>query len=265
MKFKELLDKGTAAIATDGAVADKDAVDVVHSLASSEVFQVIFDRGHSTGLAKGKTGVTEVETKFETEKKRADAAEQQLKDFKEKHPDAAKLQEKYQSDLAAVQRDNQAALTAKDAQIDKERRRRARSEFVAELKGLGVDGDYAEVLADKPENTVRIKFNAEGETEVLQSGKDIAIVPTAEKGALGMLATEIFPKVPAKFVVSKAGGGGGTQEERGGAGGKKNNFADIRQKELDRQAALRPQSTASERLSGRARRDRERERDRSKK
>lgn len=257
MKLKDLLQKLNDLVTADATTADKDAVEVIHSAAPAEVFQIIFDRGHSTGLTKGTGKVTEAETKYNTEKARADEAARQLDEFKAKHPDAAKLQEGYQRDLETKDREHAEALRLKDVQIETERAARARAIFVGELKDLGVDKDYAEVLADKAEHKDRIKFNDKGEPEVLQKGKDIAIVPTAEKGALGMLASEILPLVPAKFVTSKAAGGGGLKEERGGGGGDTSKagakpFEDIRKKEQERAKSAGPAtSTAADRLAGR--------------
>lgn len=261
MLFKAFLEKITTANKDDTTLADKEAVEVIHSIAPADIFQVIFDRGHSVGLKKGKEDGTEVTGKLAVEKKRADDAEQQLKDFKDKNPDKASLQEKYQTDLATKDREHTEALRLKDVQIETERKRRARSEFIAELKDLDIDPEYAEVIADKKEHNERIRFDANGEPEVLQRGKEIAIVPTAKKGALGMLAAELLPSIPAKWITSNAGGGGGQQEERGGGSGgdKKKVLQNVRQKELDRQKGLRPTSSASDRLSGRAARRRSEE------
>lgn len=255
MKLKDLLTKLNDLVTSDKATEEKDAVEVIHSAAPAEVFQVIFDRGHSTGLTKGKGSVTEAEGKLKAAEDGKAEAERQLNEFKAKHPEAAKLQEQYQSDLKKLGEEHKAALDKKDIQIETERKARARSDFISALKDAGVDKDYAEVLADKAEHKDRIKFNEKGETEVLQKGKDIAIVPSAEKSALMMLAEEIYPIVPTKFQVSKAKGGGGVQDESGKTtttttGAKP--FEDIRKKEKERQKSAGPStSTAADRLSGR--------------
>lgn len=254
MKLKDLLAKLNELVTADKTNEEKDAVDVIHTAAPSEVFQVIFDRGHSTGLQKGKTNTTELEGKVTAAETAKAEAERQLNEFKAKHPDAAKLQEGYQNDLKKKDEEHAEALRKKDELIEKERRGRARSDLITELTGLGVEKIYAEVLADRPENVVRIKFDKEGQPEVLQKGKDIAIVPTAEKGPLGMLAVELKATTPAKFLTSNAKGGGGLQPETGGDGeGKKTVFQNIRKTEQERQKSTVTggASTAAARLGGR--------------
>lgn len=249
MKFSEFVTKLTAVPDTE---KDKDAVEVIHSVTAAEVFQPIFDRGHSVGLTKGTGKTTEAETRATTAEGRAAEAERQLNEFKIKHPEAAKLQEQYQSDLQKKDQEHAEEIRKRDALIETERRDRATNDLVLDLVSLHkVDRDYAQVLAAKPENQARIKFNDKGEREVLQRGKDIAIVPTAEKGAIGMFADELQAAVPAKFKGSDAGGGGGLQEERGGGGsGNKTIFDKTREAETKRQEQdkKRTTTTAAERF-----------------
>lgn len=253
MKLKDLLQKLNDAVTGDKTTEDKEAVDVLHTVAPAEVFQVIFDRGHSTGLAKGTQKNTEAEGKVTAAETARAEAERQLKEFKDKHPEAAKLQEQYQADLKKKDDDHKIELDKKDQQIETERRGRARSDFIGALKDVGIDPDYAVVLADKEENRNRIKFNEKGETEVLQKGKEIAIVPSTDKTALKMLAEELYPSVPAKFQTSKAAGGGGVNNDAGGGGtGSKTTFDKIREDEKNRQTTPRGStSTAADRLAGR--------------
>lgn len=250
MKLKDLLDRLNGLSDTE---KDKDAVELVHAHAAAEVFQPIFDRGHSVGLTKGSTKTTEAETRATTAETKATEAERQLNEFKQKHPEAAKLQEQYQSDLQKKDQEHQTVVGQKDQEIDRIRRSWAKADLVTELVDRHkVDRDYAEVIANKAENEGRIRFNEKGEREVLQRGKDIAIVPTVEKGPIGMFADELIASVPKKFITSGATKGGGLQEESGGGGGDKakTQFDKTREAEKQRQKDTTGEatSTAAKRL-----------------
>lgn len=254
MKLKDLLAKLNELVTADKTVEEKDAVDVIHSAAPADVFQVIFDRGHSTGLTKGTTKNTELEGKVTAAENKAAEAQRQLDEFKAKHPDAAKLQESYQNDLKKKDEEHAEALKQKDQQIDNERRGRATSDLRAALIGMGFKKLFAETLADRPEQQVRIKFDKDGKPEVLQKGKDIAIVPTAEKNAIEMLAAELHTTATPDMLTSNTKGGGGIQQETGGNGeGAKTVFSNIRKQEQERQKSTVTggASAAAARLGGR--------------
>lgn len=252
MKLKDLLAKLNDAITADKATEEKDAVEVIHTVAPADVFQVIFDRGHSTGLGKGTTKATELEGKVTAAEAKVVEIQRQYDEFKAKHPDAAKLQEGYQNDLKKKDEEHAEALKQKDQQIDTERRGRATSDLRSALLAAGFKKLFAETLADKAENQVRIKFDKDGKPEVLQKGKDIAIVPTAEKSAIEMLAAELHSTATADMLTSNTKGGGGVTQENGGSSEQsKKVFDDIRKKESERQVSASGTSAAAARLGGR--------------
>lgn len=242
MKLSELLAKLGG---LPDAEKDKDAVDVLHNVVAADVFQPIFDRGHNAGLAKGSSQSTDLKTRAETAEAAAKAATEQLDEFKKKSPDAAKLQEQYQSDLKKKDEEHKAELAKRDQVLAAERTKRVRSDLVRELLSHKVDKDYAEVLADKPEVRDRIRFNDAGEIEVLQKGKDIAIVPSSEKGALAMLSEELKATVPAKFITSDATGGSGVGSENGTSAPSGDVFNTIREKEKKRNEEAAARQTNS--------------------
>lgn len=252
MKLKDLLTKLNDAITADKTTEDKDAVEVIHSIAPADVFQVIFDRGHSTGLGKGTTKTTELEGRVTAAEQKATEIQRQYDEFKAKHPDAAKLQEGYQNDLKKKDEEHAEALRQKDQQIDNERRGRATSDLRSALLAMGFKKLFAETLADKQENQVRIKFDKDGKPEVLQKGKDIAIVPTAEKSAIEMLAAELHSTATPDMLTSNTKGGGGITQETGGSGEQqKKVFQDIRKREEERKTSPSGTSAAAARLGGR--------------
>lgn len=235
MKLKDLLARLSG---LSEAEQEKDAVDVLHTVAPAEVFQPIFDRGHGQGMGKKAEEVTAFKSRAEAAETKVQELTTQVEAERKKHPDVAVLQQQYQADLQKKDEEHKAALNTAAAVLATERKARARSDLVRELVSVHrVDSDYAEVLASKPEIEGRIRHNDAGEAEVLQKGKEIAIVPSADKSALAMLAEELRAGVAPKFITSEASGGSGLQSDAHGGGNGAGNgavFSKIRDREKER-------------------------------
>jgi hypothetical protein len=237
-------------------LAHENRAEVVATLQkeAQPIYQAVFDKGHGAGLkAKGKD-VDELQEKITALEKERDDFKGKLTESEANKPDVAKIRQQYEDQIKQLKEEHGAKVKELKDGHAAEKKTTARERLVNKLITAGVDPDYAETLAGKPEYNDRITFRKDdGKLEVLQAGSSTPLVPADGKDALDLLAGEIRAKVPAKFVTSQSDDGSG---DRGGPGGSgQTNWTDYRKRiETERETSgktARPaEDTAVSRLTG---------------
>lgn len=214
------------------------------------VWQSIHDRGHAGATAKRQSEIERLTAERDTAKREADEARDKLEEERKKQPDSATIRAQYEEQERTLKKKHEEREAALNSRIESLLVENAQSDLVRSLKAQGVDEDYATVLAAKPEVRARLKADAEESTvEVLQRGKEIPFAPADGQTGVDLLAAELRPDVPAKFVVSKADTGSSTTGGGGGGGTGSFDF-DAHRKKLkeEREESRKEGDTAAKRM-----------------
>lgn len=215
------------------------------------LYQVVFDRGHGVATATAATQREKLEADLAASVAEVTRLTGKVKEYEEKTPDVAKLRADYDAELASLRTQLNQAKKDGVTKVKAVLRSRAQRDLVTELVALGVDRDYAEVQAAKPEHADRLHVRDDEGVDVLQAGKQ---VPIQSDKPLSTLAAEMLESIPPKWRTSTAdngaGSGAGDDAPTGngtGAGG--NGFFDgIRKSTADAEKAKAPTRSAAERM-----------------
>lgn len=218
-------------------LAKLDREEVVRGIHDSaqNVYQVIFDRGHSTATTKAAAEKTRLEGELVAANTAKQEAETKYTQLKAENPDVAKIHEQYGAQITDLKEKNKETVKTLKAQFGSERHNRAVADLRTKLVSVGVDPDYAAVQAEKPEVQKRLRFDDAGNLEVLQEGKEIPLQPGDGKVPLDLLAAELKGRTPAKFVTATVDRGSQVDGGSGGGSGGKSKFDKIRAEVKERQ------------------------------
>ncbi len=186
--------------------------DVVKALQSGahEVWQEVWNAGHANATARGADATKVKDDELKASLAAKTKAETQLEELQKSQPDLAKVREQYDTEIVALNTKHKDELKGEaDKRVESETKR-ARGDLRSALVARGVDPDFADVIADKPDVKSRISF-VDGTVVVMQAGKDIPIHAAEGQTAIGVLSEELTGSVPAKFKNSKADSGSGHQ------------------------------------------------------
>ena len=208
---------------------------------AGEAYQEIFNRGHKAGVAHMDKQVSAAETAQKT----AETAQEKAEGLLAKAPDATQLREQYTKEIDDLKGTHKSELEEREGRLVSTLQAAERAKLVALLVGssYGVDSDYAEVIAAKPDVIERISVTEEGEVLVLQRGKQIPIQAADGKTPLGLMAEELAGGIDAKWKTSNAdAGSGATQDGSGGGGGGKGRWGELRaqQEKVEENRSKRP-------------------------
>lgn len=218
------------------------------------VYQDIFNKGHGVATAKAQGDRVELEANTNRLNGELVTAAAKIKELEESKPDVAKVRKQYDESIDVLKNEHKTQVQKLQTTITAEREARALADIRSGLQSLGVDADYADVLASKDDVKRRLKFKDDGSVEVLQAGKDIPIIASGDKKPVALLVDELRTTVPAKFVTSNGDRGSGTS----GAGGasadttSKTWAQGIRDTATAERAAKKPSGSASDRLRGKS-------------
>lgn len=243
----------------DAAASPEDREILVRELQrqAQPVFQIIFDKGHSDATTRTKPKLDDLEAKLTTRDAELKTERENLKTLKAEKPDLAKIHADYQTTIADLTNKSKQETEALKGQVATERLSRAKSDLKSDLTAKGVDPIYADVLAERTVAQNRIRFTADGKTEVMAQGKEIPLTPGEGKTAIGLLAEELHATVDPRFILSRADSGSGLRGtvSIGAAGSKAAFYAEQRKqvKEKYGTGEARPSgaSALNERMGGR--------------
>jgi hypothetical protein len=195
-----------------------DRTEVVTGLQTyaQPLYQVVFDKGHSTATTRHVTEKTTLEATIAGLSEQIRLKDEALKLANEKAPEIATLRQQHEAAIRDLQTKHEAKLKETNDVLTSERRDRAISELRLALDEAGVNPIYSEVLSLKPDVQKRIRITADGKREVLQADSEIPFAPAKGKSDVSLLAEELATTVPPEFVVSRVDRG---SESRGGRGG----------------------------------------------
>lgn len=225
--------------------ADKDAVLKIVKDDIHPVFQDINDGGRTAANTANATKTAKLEKDLADANAKAAKIQKDLDDLNGQAPDAAKLRQKYETEIAAERQRAEDATKALKNQLKDTRKDVHLGKLVDVLeRDYQVDREYAEtILIKKPEVADRIVVDDDGKLTVLKKGTtDIPLVPPSEgkKTLLHLLADDVMPTVENKWKTSKVNRGSGTQGSGGGGGEKEEGkavFAGIRTKMAEKEKA----------------------------
>lgn len=237
------------------ALAGRDQSAVVAAMrggSAKQLFQVIFDQGHGSAVAKLTPEKTLLEGEITGLKENVRVLTEQNKTLAEKAPDVARLQQEHKDAIAKLEQKHKDEKGALGATLVTERMGRAEFMLLSHLKEEGVDAEYAEVVVDKAKRSNRLRANDKGLVEAFRADVDTPFVSSdPKKDGLKLLAEELKGTVPAKFINVNGDSGGGTSSGAGGgAGDKKGTFKAIREEVKANEAKSATTDTAASRLSG---------------
>lgn len=238
---------GSEAEGENGDIPDEKIAEALQSDAHG-VFQTIYDKGHSNATERSTSRTKELETELATAKGNLTKAQEQLEEYRKKAPDSEKLREQYERDLEKIQQEHEEKVKTIESKLVNEREKRHFSELKAHLVDgkQRLDPDYADVLTQKEEVRKRIKFTEDGELEVLQAGKEIALAPADGVSPLALLAEELKKNAPKKFILVEGDRGAGAGGEAGSGGGFFGNYRE--RLEEERKGEDKRQPSAAERM-----------------
>lgn len=206
------------------------------------LYQVVFNRGHSTAtqslkqekdtleanLATANTRVTQLTTDLETERK--------------KSPDVASVREQYEGQVTQLKEQLKEAKRTHATDVKSLLHDQQLAALKVKLAGK-LDADYIDIQAEKHKQ--RIQVAEDKKITVLQDGQNI---PIASDDPISALADEIVQKSPAKFVVSGVGAGAGVNNGAGAGGGTKTVFDRVRDDAKKTQRVTTQGKTADQKL-----------------
>lgn len=209
-----------AVTANVAALAAADRTTVVAALRGSApgLFQAIFQEGHNVGYGQKHSELAALQTRATAAEGQVATLTQQLTEARAGGPvDVNKLHADYKLKLDEKDKAIADLRTESVGRLESLSLKVAQSKLQKALEDLGVDPVYAEVLAEKPEIRRRLKPQEDKAVTVYQEGTEIPIVGANGKDPLHILAEELHPKVPTKFIVSKVDRGAGGEGLGGGA------------------------------------------------
>lgn len=209
----------------DHADAGEDqAAEVVKGLNEQlpAVHQVIFNAGYARGESKGKGPVTKLETDLKAAQDRVAELQQQLEEKGGGEKAVTELQEKVSHWKGEAER-LQGELEAKEnehKQASRTQRLEARLADVKAKLTQRLVPEYGELLAKDPDLRGRLRYDDDGNLELLQKGSDRPIPVPEGKDPVDLLVDEVVKATPAKFVRQDVPTGSGVGGGGGGGGAK---------------------------------------------
>lgn len=241
---------------------DTSAVTAALQAHASDIYQSIFGAGHRKAAGESKTKTKELDTKIAELTEQNESLTEQVAELQQKQPDLGKIKTDHATAIQRLKDQHKAEITTLQQTIRNGAVARAKANLKAELVGLGLDPDYADVQVEKAAAAGRIKPKDDGsDVDVLQAGTETPYAPGEGQTAIGLLAKELDKATPAKFRTSGAdrgagdrtgGTGSGNGAGAGSSGGAKGKWGDLKNKLAEeRKQQEKPQGgTAIERLSG---------------
>lgn len=221
--------------------ANGDEVVTALQTSAQPVYQRIFDKGHSTGLTKGrdekKTTDAEV-TRLTSELETANAS---LTELRSKTPDVQKVTEQFQTEIRDIKEKHKGEIKA-------ERERSREIEINRQMTLLKtklekkVNPLYAKLLTQDLDIRKRIHPKDDGAVEVMQAGKEIPFSPAEGQDPIDLLVDELVKAAPTDYRLAEGDEGSGVQNGPAGAP-RKTSFDKIRE---NKQKELKGKETGTE-------------------
>lgn len=223
--------------------------DVVKALQSGahDVWQDVYNAGHANATARGADATKTKDDELKAALAAQTKAETQLESLQKSQPDLAKVREQYDTEIAELKTKHTDELQSESNKRVESETKRAGGDLRSQMVALGVDPDFADVVADKPNVKSRISF-VDGAVVVMQAGKDIPIHAAEGQTAIGVFAEELTGAVPAKFKNSNADKGSGMHRS-GSNSSSGNQYDQLREDAKARREQAQPAGkTAAEKL-----------------
>ena len=236
--------------------ANKDAVLQIVQADMHDVFQAAHDQGHSAATTKAESKVTAATSAKEKAEADLAAANTTIAELRKNTPPSVQeLQQRHDRAIQDLQNQHKTEKEGLVNQLQEVKIDQAMDLLVATLADdFGVDKEYSNtILKAKQDLRKRVRFSEAGHREILQAGKDIAIVGNDQKSDVQLWAAEVAKTVPEKFVNSKVNRGSGTRGSMGGSEQNGNEYDAIRTEmkaKQEERAKTRTGSAGLERLGG---------------
>lgn len=217
------------------------------------IFQPLFNDGHAKATAVATIEKEKLEKRALDAETALQASQKKVTKLTEENPDVAKIHEQYGREIKKLERDIEAAKEAGTARLIESKRESGATALEAELVGLGVDRDYAEVQSLKASNRSRILVDDKTQKfQVMQPDKPDIPYAGSERDQIKSLAVEIKATIknPAFLISGVPGGGTGKETAPASNEGAKGLYDGIRQRAKDA-AAAKTASSSSEELARR--------------
>ena len=206
------MDELEKAIAALLAHPNRDEMLAKFAEKAGAIKQSFFQEGFNTGYGKKEGELTAAKTKVTELETKTTQLTAELVEARKANPDIAKLHTDYQAKIEEEKRTAAAALAKATGILKTTTLARTQADLRAALTQIGVDGDFAQVLSQRPDLVARIVPNeADGTVTIMQAGGTIPFQSANGKSALDLLVEELKPTIPAKWITSKADGGSGDQ------------------------------------------------------
>jgi hypothetical protein len=224
--------------------------------AKTALFQTVFDEGHRVAYGAAIQEHEKLAKRATDAEVALAAAKKKIEQLSEHNPDAAKLHDQYGKEIARLQEEIVTAQNAGLQRAAEMKREMALALVEAALVESGVNRDYAEVLALKPDvrNLVHVDEKS-GTYRIMQPDKPDIPYGGSEKEQVRSLAENLKSKITNKlFLVSTVTGNGTGKDTappapKGGSDGKPD-FDKIR-KDAQAQVEANRNANATERLAQR--------------
>lgn len=228
-----------------------NADDVITALQATAqpIYQRVFDKGHSTGLQKGRDEKKTADADVTRLTSELAAANTSLTELRNKTPDVQTITTQFQNEITALKNTHKAELqTARDKSRTTEVKRQA-TILETKLKSK-VNPLYAKLLVQDLEVLKRINPRDDGSVEVMQAGKEIPYSPAEGQDPIDLLVDELVKAAPTDYRLAEGDEGSGIQSGPAGTQSKSrfDKIRDDKKKQIAGQEADKTIKSLDEKL-----------------
>jgi hypothetical protein len=219
--------------------------DEVHTLVQEkgrELWQHIFNAGHSTATQQSKKDREKWDADKVTLQGEIKTLKDKVKEIEGKSPEVASIRQQYETEIKKLQDQ----IAERDQQETERRRSETitshRNDLISKLTALKVNPAFARTLVFDPDVAGRLVIAESGELQVMQKGTNIPIITANGKSALDVLAEELRSGVPNDLIVASGDRGTGRRADGTPAGAEPNFYDKIRKDVKAREEAATPRT-----------------------
>jgi len=176
--------------------------------------------GHAEGVKEAAKGDGPKQADLDAEKARADAAEAKAKKLEdqlaEKQPEVAKVKAEYEAALTAKDQEVQAARAEAAETLKAEREKNLGDQLAARIAALVTDDGYARGKAADPTLKARLRYDDDGALRAYQADGKTPLALATGQSPLDAVLADVEATIP-KALLRPTNGAGGSGL-RGGSG-----------------------------------------------
>jgi len=209
------------------ALTDADPKEAKDALEGTQVHKSIRSDAYKEGQNDKESDVSDAQDKIASLRKEKQSLENKVESLEEEQPDEAELIGKYEEKLEQKNSKIQQLQEEKE-EVESDWKSRTQSvktstlqeRIASQLKGQGVDSDYADFKAEQAVNSGRVKFDDDLNPQVYEDDDGTVPLHTNGDPVHEAFAQELADDVPDKFIEDPRPGSTGVGNTQGTGGGR---------------------------------------------